>query len=78
MSRKENTMKIKLFILLLFIAGCTDTAWKTAPQNYTCSKEQRDRVISECEYCIERARLNPNYCYNVAIMNNCSKREVKE
>lgn len=80
-----NYEKIILITLVLFLAGCNDSAsdrkayvfedWEMAPRVYTCTEAQMIKAHGEAEWCNEHTSYFKNYCYGTALMSNCTKRE---
>ena len=51
--------------------------WKNAPTTHHCDEKQFDKVKLETDYCVLRDVDRPEYCFNTAMVRNCTKREVK-
>lgn len=51
--------------------------WRNAPSTHRCDDKQFTKVQTESDYCIARSAGNAEYCFNTAIVRNCTKQEVK-
>ena len=65
---------IIIVIAALLIAGCDSFDWSTAPRSYYCDTEQMIKVKDETIFCNDNTGYSQNYCYGVAIMNNCTQK----
>jgi hypothetical protein len=70
-----------LFLLCIFLVSCESDcdSWRHAPENYKCSSEDMQRVISETQFCKSNIKNEyDGYCYGTAILRNCIKMEKQK
>lgn len=49
-------------------------AWTLAPEQYSCTPEQRTKMEFEHKFCIANTDHTKEYCYGTAFMRNCTRR----
>ena len=72
-------MRIILFLLVvIFLMSCErEDLTENALVEYTCTKEQMEKVHYEANWCNKNTDYFSGYCYRLAIMRNCDKKEKK-
>ena len=71
-------MKYPMLILVLALVGCDSTPhpdWSRAQLDYVCSIDQMTKAQSESTYCTKNTSYLGSYCYDAAIIRNCSLKE---
>lgn len=72
-------MRLALLAVLM-LAGCDvpkfvdppPRPYQTAPEDYTCTVEEMQRVESEAKWCTDNTSFFSSYCYGTAIMRACT------
>lgn len=61
-----------LFLAMVFLAGCQQPDWRSAPNTYKCTIDEIKRVQDEADWCNENTSFRSSYCYGAAIVRICN------
>lgn len=67
-------MKYLIMLLFIVLAGCNPVDKEygidpsMAPEEYTFTEEQFEKIKAETEWCVEHTSYSNIYCYGTAIM----------
>ncbi len=70
-------MRKVVLLFMLALVGCKVEVpeWSSAPETHTCTVDQMTKVEKETQFCASNTSYSNSYCYNSAIMRNCTKQE---
>jgi len=70
-------IRIALALLtLVFLVGCENPDWWTAPLDYYCTEDEMVVVDRETAACGEHTQWTGSFCYGTAIMRRCSVKQT--